>query len=151
MGETPTCDEAQGREVRPSFPRQWGNRTYRRDRARQRAAVCIKVQIIHRFMQIDIVCRLCRCRQHSTLTCISCSGNKHGADLSINAPRYPGDLSISNRNGANRSLLRFMRLHLSHWVLMMRTLKSLRGRIVPNLTPVSTMLQTDPGTVGDQG
>ena len=63
----------------------------------------------------------------------------------------PGNLSIPNRSGANRSLLRFMRLHLSHWVLMMRTLKSLRGRIVPNLTPVSTMLQTDPGTVGDQG
>lgn len=34
----------------------------------------------------------------------------------------PGDLSIPNRSGANRSLLRFMRLHLSHWVLMMRTL-----------------------------
>ena len=63
----------------------------------------------------------------------------------------PGNLSIPNRSGANRSLLRFMRLHLSHWVLMMRTLIFLRGRILPNLTPVSRMLQTDPGTVGDQG
>jgi hypothetical protein len=41
-------------------------------------------------MQIDIVRGLCRCRQHSNLTCISCSGNKHGADLSINAPRFRG-------------------------------------------------------------
>ena len=92
-----------------------------------------------------------RCRQYSTFTHISCSGNKHGADLLIDAPRFPGDLSVPNRSGANRSLLRFMRLHLSHWVLMMRSLIFLRGRIVPNLTPVSTMLQTDPGTVGDQG
>ena len=88
-------------------------------------------------MQIDIVRRLCRCRQHSTLIRVSCSGNKHSADLSINALRFRELKCTTLRQIYGMVLVTTPRVGIAERLLLLKISTTVGGAGKPAAAPRS--------------